>query len=54
MDIQNEYEQELFFQIEIDGKKEKENNKQRKVFKLASKNLRKLAVDRLNGKVGEC
>lgn len=54
MDIQNEYEQELVFQIESEDKKEKIDDKQKRIFRVTSKNLRKLTIDKLNGKVGEC
>lgn len=54
MDIQNEFEQELVFKIEAENKEEKHKHKQKKVFKLASENLVKLVIDRLDGKTGEC
>jgi hypothetical protein len=54
MDIQNEYEQELVFQIETKDKKEKQIHKQKKVLKLASENLKKMVIDKLGGKTGEC
>jgi hypothetical protein len=54
MDIQNEYEQELVFQIESKNKEEKQNKKQKKVIKLASENFKKMVIDRLDGKTGEC
>ena len=54
MDIENKYEQELVFQIEVEDKKEKQSHKQKKVVKLASENLKKMVMDRLDGKTGEC
>jgi len=54
MDIENNYEQELFFQIEMEDKKEKQNHKQKKVIKAATQNLVKLVLDRLEGKTGDC
>lgn len=54
MDIQNEYEQELVFQIESDDKKEKQTKKQKRVVKLASENLKKMVIDKLSGRTGEC
>lgn len=54
MDIQKEYEQELIFQIEVENKKEKQSHKQKKVVKMASENLKKMMIDRLTGKTGEC
>ena len=54
MDIENKYEQELVFQIEVEDKTEKQNHKQKKVIKLASENLRKIMMDRLEKKTGEC
>ena len=52
MDIQKEIEQELVFKIEIKNKEKR--IKQRRVVKLASENLKKMTIDRLNGKTGEC
>ncbi len=52
MDIQKEIEQELVFKIEIKNKEKR--IRQRKVVKLASENLKKMTIDRLNGKTGEC
>ncbi len=54
MDIENNYEQELVFQIEPKDKEEKHGYKQKKVIKLASENLKRMVIDRLNGKTGEC
>jgi hypothetical protein len=54
MDIENNYEQELVFQIEVENKKEKQSHKQKRVVKLASENLKKMVIDRLEGKTGEC
>lgn len=54
MDIENKYEQELVFQIELENKKEKQNHKQKRVVKLATENLKKMMIDRLQGKTGEC
>ena len=54
MDIQKEIEQELFFRLEVENKKEKQSHKQKKVIKLASENLKKMVMDRLEGKTGEC
>ncbi|MDD4135729.1 MAG: hypothetical protein PHN66_01495 [Candidatus Shapirobacteria bacterium] len=52
MDIQKEIEQELVFKIEIKNKEKR--IRQRKVVKLASENLKKMTIDRLSGKTGEC
>ena len=52
MDIQKEIEQELVFKIEIKNKEKR--IRQRKVVKLAAENLKKMTIDRLNGKTGEC
>jgi len=48
------FEQELVFQIEMEDKREKQNYKQKKVIKLASENLKKIVMDRLEKKTGEC
>lgn len=54
MDIQNKFEQELFFQIETENTDKKQNRKQNKVIKLAEVNLKKIVMDKLEGKTGEC
>jgi len=54
MDIENNYEQELIFQIKVEDKEQKQNHKQKKVVKMASENLKKLVMSRLDGKTGEC
>ena len=54
MDIENNYEQELVFQIEFKNSEEKQNHKQKKVIKLASENLKKMVMSRIDGKTGEC
>lgn len=54
MDIQNEFEQELVFKIEVKNQVEKQKSKKKRVIKLASENLKKLVESRLNGKTGEC
>jgi len=54
MDIENNYEQELVFQIEPKNKEDKQTHKQKKVIKLASENMKKMVMDRLEGKTGEC
>ena len=54
MDIQNKFEQELVFKIEIKNQEEKQKNTKKKVIKLASENLKKIVESRLNGKIGEC
>lgn len=54
MDIQNKFEQELVFKIEIKDQEEKQKSKKKRVIKLASENLKKLVEIRLNGKTGEC
>ena len=53
MDIKNKIEQELVFKIEIKNKQEK-RVKQKGVVRLASENLKKMIIDRLDGKTGEC
>jgi len=54
MDMENNYEQELVFSIESKDKEEKRKHKQKRVFKMASENLRQLVIDRLDGRTGEC
>ncbi|MDD4027206.1 MAG: hypothetical protein PHO75_03375 [Candidatus Shapirobacteria bacterium] len=54
MDIENNYEQELVFQVKVENKEDKQNYKQKKVVKMASKNFRKLVMSRIEGKTGEC
>lgn len=54
MDIQKEFEQELVFKIEVKNKEGRQNNRQKRVIKLASENLKKMVIDRLGGKTGEC
>jgi len=54
MDIENKYEQELFFQIEVENRKEKQTHKQRKVIKMAKENLTKIILDRIDRKIGDC
>jgi hypothetical protein len=47
-------EKELVFKIEIENQNKKQGNKRRKVVKLAEENLKKMVLDRLEGKTGEC
>ena len=54
MDYQNEFEQELVFQVEIKNKKETRSVKQKKVVKMAEENLKKMVIDRLSDRTGEC
>jgi hypothetical protein len=54
MDIQNKIEQELVFKIEIKDQYKKIKIRQRKVIKTAEENMVKMAMDRLDGKTGEC
>jgi len=54
MDIQKEFEQELVFKIEIKNQDIKQKVKRKRVVKLASENLKKMTLDRLSGKTGEC
>ena len=48
MDIENNYEQELVFKIE------KQNKKEKKVVKLATEQSKRLMMDRINGRTGDC
>ncbi|HPT65794.1 MAG TPA: hypothetical protein PK257_00590 [Candidatus Woesebacteria bacterium] len=52
--MESNYKQELVFQVETESKKEKQKYKQKKVIELASENLKKIMMDKLNGKTGEC
>jgi hypothetical protein len=55
MDKINNLDQELIFQIEFGtDENTKTQKKTKKVIKLAEKNLRKMLLNRLNGKTGEC
>lgn len=54
MDIQKEYEAELIFQVEPEKKKDNKNIKTRKIIKVATENLKKMVVHRLNGRAGDC
>lgn len=54
MDIKQEYEQELTFQVEPENKKNNKDNKSKAIMKLASKNLKKIMMLRLSNKIGEC
>jgi len=54
MDIQKEFEQELVFKIEIKNQDSSQKIKKKRVIKLASENLKKMVIDRLGGKTGEC
>ncbi|MFA5750462.1 MAG: hypothetical protein WC895_04565 [Candidatus Shapirobacteria bacterium] len=51
----NNLDQELIYQIEFRSDEVIKNQKKSKnIIKLAEKNLRKMLVNRLNGKTGEC
>lgn len=52
MDIENKYEQELIFQIE--SKNKKKTVCQKRIIKLAEENLKRLVIDKLDGRNGEC
>jgi len=54
MDIENKIEQELVFKIEVETQNRKQKVKKRRVIKVASENLKKMVIDRLGGKTGEC
>jgi hypothetical protein len=51
----NDLDQELIYQIEFGiDEMAKTQKKTKKVIRLAEKNLRKMLLNRLNGKTGEC
>jgi hypothetical protein len=54
MDIENNYEQELIFKIEIKNDKEKKLMVRKKIDNLTSKNLKKFILCKLDGKTGNC
>ncbi len=54
MDIENNYEKELIFKIEIRNDKEKKLIVKKKVDSLTSKNLKKFILCKLSGKTGDC
>lgn len=54
MDFQNKFETELVFKVELKDKEEKQTSKQKKVTKMASINLKKMVIDKLNGRTGDC
>lgn len=54
MNIKQEYEQELMFQVEPENKKSNEELRTRKIIRIATKNLKKLTLDRLRNRTGEC
>ncbi len=54
MDINQEFEQELVFQVEPENKKSNKEVKTKKITKIATENLKKLVLDRLNERTGEC
>lgn len=53
MENQN-IEKELFFQITVENNKREKNIKTKKILKVALENMRKMAIDRLMKKAGEC
>lgn len=54
MEIQEKLQDELVFKIELDDQVESHFRKQKKIINLATKSVRKLAVAKISGKVGEC
>lgn len=52
MDIENKYEQELIFQIELKNKTKLIN--QKKIIKMARENLKKMMMSKMDGKNGDC
>jgi len=54
MDIENNYEQELVFKIENENKIKEQKKKERKVVKLATEQSKRLMMDRINGRTGDC
>lgn len=54
MDIENNYEQELIFKIKIENKTNSQNKKEKKVVKMAVEQSKKLMLDRINGRTGDC
>lgn len=54
MEIQENIQDELVFKIELDDKVESHFKKQKKIINSATKNIRKLALAKISGEVGEC
>lgn len=52
MDIK--IENELVFSIEVKDLDKKQKTRQKRVVKIATENLAKMVIDRLDGKTGEC
>lgn len=53
MDIDYQIEKELVFINEIENKKDKAK-KRRKILGLAEDNLRKIIIERISGRAGDC
>ncbi len=54
MAIQENIQDELVFKIELDDQAENHFKKQKKIINSATKSIRKLALAKLSGDVGEC
>lgn len=54
MKITENTKDELVFKIELDEQLDKHIKKQKRIINSATKNIRKLAVAKISGKVGEC
>ena len=54
MEIQENIQDELVFKIDLDEQFDNHGRKQKKIISSATKSIRKLAVAKISGKVGEC
>lgn len=54
MEIQENIQDELLFKIELDEQIDAHIKKQKKIINSATKSIRKLAMAKISGKVGEC
>lgn len=54
MEITEKMQDELVFKIELDDQTENHFKKQKKIINSATKSIRKLALAKISGEVGEC
>lgn len=54
MEIQDNFQDDLIFKLDLNEHIDKQEKKQKKILNLAAKSLRKLAEDAICNKVGEC
>lgn len=54
MDIENKFEIESIFSVDLENKKKDKIIKTKKILKNASENMRKMAMDKMMKKMGDC